>query len=78
MRIVSDGQADATLPVRLVEPLGKDTLLYFETGGERPFVAVTEGLGMSEVAVGAQLKLTFPAADLYLFDGSGRRIGNAA
>jgi multiple sugar transport system ATP-binding protein len=78
VRVVSNGEADATLPVRLVEPLGKDTLLYFETGGERPFVAVTEGLGMSEVAVGAQLGLTFPAADLHLFDGSGRRIGNAA
>jgi ABC-type sugar transport system ATPase subunit len=75
---VSDGEADATLPVRLVEPLGKDTLLYFETGGERPFVAVTEGLGMSDVPVGAKLGLTFPAADLHLFDGSGRRIGNAA
>jgi ABC-type sugar transport system ATPase subunit len=78
VRIVNDGQADATLPVRLVEPLGKDTLLYFETGGERPFVAVTEGLEMSAVPVGAQLGLTFPAADLHLFDGSGRRIGNAA
>jgi hypothetical protein len=33
---------------------------------------------MSSVPVGAQLGLTFPVADLHLFDGSGRRIGNAA
>ncbi len=78
VRIVGNGEADVTLPVRLVEPLGKDTLLYFETSGERPFVAVTEGLGMSRVAVGSQLGLSFPAAELHLFDGSGQRIANAA
>jgi ABC-type sugar transport system ATPase subunit len=76
--VVGNGQSDAALPVRLVEPLGKDTLLYFETGGERAFVAVTEGLGMSSVPVGAQLGLTFPAVDLHLFDSSGRRIGPPA
>ena len=33
-----------TIPVRLVEPLGKDTLLYFDDGTERAFIAVSEGL----------------------------------
>ena len=36
------------LPVRLIEPLGKDTLLYFDIGAERPLIAVSEGLSMAE------------------------------
>lgn len=78
VHVVSNGEAGATLPVRLVEPLGKDTLLYFETGSERAFVAVTEGLGMSSVPIGSQLGLKFPATNLHLFDDAGRRIGHAA
>src|ERR1035437_11088563 len=39
---------DIELPVRLGEPLGKDTLLYFDAGVERGFVAVTESVGMAE------------------------------
>ena len=57
VRIASNGGAETTLPVRLVEPLGKDTLLYFDAGVERAFVAVAEGLSMSEVPVGARLGL---------------------
>ena len=38
------GAGDITLPVRLIEPLGKDTLLYFDDGTPRAFVAVSEGL----------------------------------
>ena len=43
----SGGGGDVALPVRLVEPLGKDTLLYFDDGSERAFVAVSEGFAMA-------------------------------
>jgi ABC-type sugar transport system ATPase subunit len=67
----------ASLPVKLVEPLGKDTLLYFDAGGERSFVAVSEGLDMAEVQIGAPLTLSFDPQKLHLFDTGGRRIQHA-
>jgi ABC-type sugar transport system ATPase subunit len=68
-------RGDAELPVRLVEPLGKDTLLYFDDGTPRAFIAVSEGLEMAEVAPGARVKLSFDPARLYLFGEDGRRVG---
>jgi multiple sugar transport system ATP-binding protein len=76
VRIASNGGAETTLPVRLVEPLGKDTLLYFDAGVERAFVAVAEGLSMSEVPVGARLGLMLDESNLHLFNGSGRRVAH--
>jgi lactose/L-arabinose transport system ATP-binding protein len=64
----------ATLPVRLVEPLGKDTLLYFDDGTERAFVAVSEGLAMAEVRSGSQIALNFNPERIYLFAPNGKRI----
>jgi lactose/L-arabinose transport system ATP-binding protein len=64
----------ASLPVRLVEPLGRDTLLYFDTGSERAFVAISEGLAMADVQVGAPLSLSFDPERLHLFGGDGRRL----
>jgi ABC-type sugar transport system ATPase subunit len=78
VRIANNGGAQVALPVRLVEPLGKDTLLYFDAGTERAFVAVAEGLSMSEVPVGARLGLTLDEANLHLFEPSGRRVTRAA
>ncbi|HZT86977.1 MAG TPA: ABC transporter ATP-binding protein [Stellaceae bacterium] len=69
--------ADLTLPVRLVEPLGKDTLLYFDIGAERPFVAISEGLSMAELEGGDRIGLTLTRDRLFLFDRDGRRIGGA-
>ena len=69
-----DGGGDFELPVRLVEPLGKDTLLYFDDGTDRAFVAVNEGLAMAEVKSGARIKLRFDPQRLYLFCADGRRI----
>jgi ABC-type sugar transport system ATPase subunit len=71
------GGGDFQLPVRLVEPLGKDTLLYFDTGIERAFVAVTEGLGMAEIKVGERVALSLNSRSVYLFDRDGRRIAGA-
>lgn len=58
--------------VGLVEPLGKDTLLYFETGEDRPFVAVVEGT--EHFQRHQSVTITFPDAGIFLFDANGDRI----
>ncbi len=68
--------AAAELQVRLVEPLGKDTLLYFDDGSDRAFVAVTEGLAMADIQVGARLGLVLAPRLLHLFDADGKRVGD--
>jgi ABC-type sugar transport system ATPase subunit len=72
------GKGDCELSVRLVEPLGKDTLLYFDDWTERAFVAVSEGLEMAGVKSGARIALSLDPRRLYLFSADGRRIGLAA
>jgi ABC-type sugar transport system ATPase subunit len=72
--IRSDGSGDLALPVRLVEPLGKDTLLYFDDGTERAFVAVSEGLAMAGLKPGARLGLSLPPDRIFLFAPDGRRM----
>jgi ABC-type sugar transport system ATPase subunit len=68
------GNGAMELPVRLVEPLGRDTLLYFDAGTDRAFVAVREGLDMADVKVGAPMELSLDPRRLYLFDADGRRV----
>jgi ABC-type sugar transport system ATPase subunit len=68
------GSGDITLPVRLIEPLGKDTLLYFDDGTPRAFVTVSEGLEMAGLKPGAPLALTLTRDRIYLFGADGRRI----
>lgn len=63
-----------TLTVRLVEPLGRDTLLYFDIGSERAFVAISEGLKLADLKTGAPVSLSFDPARLYLFGADGQRI----
>lgn len=70
----TNGRGDVTLPVRLIEPLGKDTLLYFDDGTPRVFVAVSEGLAMASLKSGAPLGLTLAAERIFLFGADGRRI----
>ena len=69
-----DGPGDITLPVRLIEPLGKDTLLYFDDGTPRAFIAVNEGLAMAGLKSGEPLTLTLSPERIYLFGAGGRRI----
>lgn len=76
-RVGNGADADIELPVRLVEPLGKDTLLYFELGTERPFVTVSEGIAMAELESGARLGLTLVRDQICLFAPDGRRVGTA-
>jgi len=72
--INAGGKNDATLPVRLVEPLGKDTLLYFDAGTDRAFVAVSEGLRMADTKIGERLTLSLDQHRMHLFDADGRCI----
>jgi lactose/L-arabinose transport system ATP-binding protein len=72
------GGGDLDLPVRLVEPLGKDTLLYFDIGAERPLIAVNEGLAMAEMAAGERVALTLRRDRLFLFGADGGRIARTA
>ena len=62
------------LPLRLVEPLGKDTLLYFNDGTERAFVAVSEGLEHALLKIGTPISLEFAPDKLYVFGADGRRV----
>jgi hypothetical protein len=57
-----------------VEPLGKDTLLYFDDGTDRAFVAVSEGLALASLKAGTPVSLVFDPERLYLFGADGRRI----
>jgi ABC-type sugar transport system ATPase subunit len=75
VRVRPSDEGAIKLPLRLVEPLGKDTLLYFDDGSERAFVAVTEGLAMAEeLEAGARVSLDLDPRRLYLFGADGRRI----
>jgi multiple sugar transport system ATP-binding protein len=74
VRINAGGKTDAALPVRLVEPLGKDTLLYFDAGTDRAFVAVSEGLSMADTKVGERLTLSLDERRMHLFDAQGHSI----
>lgn len=58
--------------VRLVEPLGKDTLLYFDRGAERPLIAVVEGT--RSYREGDSLGVSVDPERLYLFGQDGKRI----
>jgi ABC-type sugar transport system ATPase subunit len=69
-----EGAGDAEIPVRLVEPLGKDTLLYFNDGTERAFIAVSEGLRFAILKPGTRVGLTLAPDHIFLFAADGRRI----
>jgi multiple sugar transport system ATP-binding protein len=69
------GGADGIeLPVRLIEPLGGDTLIYFDAAGQRAFIAVSEGLSRTDIPIGAPMTLSFAPDKVYLFDANGRRM----
>ena len=77
VEVLVGAKGDIELPVRLVEPLGKDTLLYFDASSERAFVAVSEGLGMAEIKVGERVALSLDQHRIHLFDAEGRQINTA-
>ena len=59
--------------VALVEPLGKETLVYLSYGAERLLVAVASpGLQVEE---GMSVEFDFRGGRFYLFDPEGKRLG---
>ncbi len=58
--------------VNLVEPLGKDTLLYFDHGAERPLIAVVEGT--KPFQEGHKADLVVAPERLFLFTADGNRV----
>jgi ABC-type sugar transport system ATPase subunit len=68
------GDGGIELAVRLVEPLGRDTLLYFDAGSERAFIAVAAGLDLAGMGTGTRLALTLDPRRLYLFGTDGMQI----
>lgn len=58
--------------VQLVEPLGKETLLYCDYGGDKPLIAIIEGT--QRIHTGAQLELACDPKRLYLFGADGKRL----
>jgi len=72
--VMLGGPGGIELPVRLVEPLGRDTLIYFDAASQRAFIAVSEGLGRTDIPIGAALALSLAPDRVYLFDADGRRM----
>src|SRR6516162_4538350 len=72
--VMLGGPGGIELPVRLVEPLGRDTLIYFDAACQRAFIAVSEGLGRTDIPIGAALALSLAPDRVYLFDADGRRM----
>ncbi len=65
-------EADMGARVALVEPLGKDTLLYLDYGGESRLIAVVEG--HQDVRHDTQVSMRFRHDDLYFFAPDGLRL----
>jgi ABC-type sugar transport system ATPase subunit len=79
VRLDEQNRGGVELPLRLVEPMGKETLLYFDDGSDRHFVVVSEGLAMAQKRSGGRLGLTFAPEHIYLFGpGGGRIAGNGS
>jgi len=69
---VSEANSGDNRKIGLVEPLGKDTLLYFETSSERPFVAIVDST--ESHSAGEPVEISFPGDNMFLFDTDGDRI----
>jgi len=72
--VLLGGPGGIELPVRLVEPLGRDTLIYFDVASQRAFIAVSEGLSRADIPIGAAMAISFAPDRMYLFDANGRRM----
>jgi multiple sugar transport system ATP-binding protein len=69
--VLGSGEIQDTID--LVEPMGKDTLLYFEAGAERPFIVIVEGLISKDFKSGQKVGLNFPEDKVFFFDTNGKR-----
>jgi len=74
--IVGSATPTFTKPVSLVEPMGKETLVYISYGGERDLIAITDSnTGIkSHTEIGVELS----QSNILLFAADGTRIRAAA
>ena len=71
VRVSAPDEGIATAEVRVVEPLGADTLIHLDTGGQRVIARVP---GFPDFRPGDQVGVTLDRNHLHLFDASGVRL----
>ena len=71
VRVCAPDQGTATAEVRLVEPLGADTLIHLDTGGQRVIARVA---GLPDFRPGDPVGVTLDRNQLHLFDAGGVRL----
>src|ERR1051325_9388082 len=72
VRLCAPDEGAATAEVRVVEPLGADTLIHVDTGGQRVIARVA---GFPDFRPGDQVGVTLDRKHLHLFDAGGARLG---
>jgi multiple sugar transport system ATP-binding protein len=72
VRLSAPDQGSATAEVRVVEPLGADTLIHLDTGGQRVVARVS---GFPDFRPGDHVGVTLDPRHLHLFDAAGARLG---
>jgi ABC-type sugar transport system ATPase subunit len=75
VQVGSDTPTFATR-VRLIEPMGKETLVYINYGGERDLIAITEA--NIRIETGVEVGVELPASRILLFAADGARIRPSA
>ena len=71
VRLCTPDQGTATAQVRVVEPLGADTLIHVDAGGQRVVARVA---GFPDFRPGDQVGITLDRNHLHLFDAGGVRL----
>jgi multiple sugar transport system ATP-binding protein len=71
MGLCAPDRGTATADVRVVEPLGAETLVHLDAGGQR-IVARVDGL--PDFRPGDRVGITFDPRQIHLFDGAGTRL----
>ena len=71
VRLCAPDQGTATAEVRVIEPLGADTLIHVDAGGQRVVARVG---GFPGFRPGDRVGVTLDRQHLYLFDAAGARL----
>ncbi len=69
---IGSDQASFEMPITLFEPMGKETLIYFDYGAERNLIAIIDS--SRELKAGDQVGIDLHPSSILLFDTSGMRI----
>ncbi|MGI9351274.1 MAG: ABC transporter ATP-binding protein [Rhizobiaceae bacterium] len=69
---IGTGKFDFEIPIGLFEPMGKETLIYFDYGAERNIIAIIDSA--REFNTGDNVGIEFQESSILLFDEAGKRI----